>query len=194
MVNHKPAIIKKTYKNVKIYLTPRKMLRADNIPESDLRQSSECSTIWCYYHPEPRQLPLTGIPSWGVAAPTPEPFPHNPHTREQGRWNQRSAQTATGVRIRQLENQWHFQWEEQRLHSQHAVFSCSQGREMLTEADYQDKRRSALRKEHSNSSCRAAPFTPPALQKALIFEQWGTGRLADRTREPKRIKTCIQQT
>lgn len=193
MVNLKPPIIKETYKNIKIYLTPRKMLRTDNIPESDLRQSSECSTIWRYYHPEPRQLPLIGISIWGVAAPTSEPFPHNPHTTEQGRWNPRSAQTATGVRTRQLENQWHFQWEEQRLHSHPCSLllltrkrDAHWGRQPRSEVKRPEERILKL-KPH------AAPSTPPALQKALIFEQWGTGRLADRTREPKRIKTCIQQ-
>ena len=85
MVNLKLPIIKKIYKYIKIYLTLRKMLKAGNTPKSHLRQSSECSTISCYHHQKPEQLPFKGITSLGVATSTSKPFSHNPHSKEEGR-------------------------------------------------------------------------------------------------------------
>ena len=96
------------------------MLRADNIPPSNLMQSSNFpqfnSTIIRIQLMTPYKQQQ--VLEW-VLASMPDPFSHISHTREQRRWNQRnSCLESTGTRFRQLGNQWHLQGKEQRFHCQ----------------------------------------------------------------------------
>lgn len=95
------------------------MQRAKNILQSKLKQSSEFSTVTRHGHQKPKELSPICYSKFGKELQHSflNPLPKF-HTLESkgGETKGVIAQIATGARIRQLENQWHFQQEEQRFY------------------------------------------------------------------------------
>lgn len=105
------------------------------MPQSNLMQSSDGMIIKI-----PNNYHLHVIRSWGVSCSERRvnPFPIF-HTLESkgGEIKGVIARIATSVRKGKLQNQWHFQKEEQRLHSQARSLLLLTGREMRPNTDYQ---------------------------------------------------------
>lgn len=131
------------------------------------------------------------VGGWAVAS-TPEPFPHIPHTREQGRWTQRSS---CWCKNQAVGNPMAFPVRGTEAAVLDVQSSLAHRWETLpgwtTRMDVKPREKSC-----SNSSCMLLPQAP-ALHKAPVMRtarSWLTGQLADRAREPERISKWIQDT